>query len=71
MNDVFVKRSELVEMIPLSFRTIENMERAGEFPQRIRLSPKRIVWSRQELNEWLQKLKDTRENITRGCTAAD
>ncbi len=41
-NKVLINRKQLLEMIPLSTRTIYNLEQRGEFPKRI--EPPRVSW---------------------------
>lgn len=48
-----IRRHELREMVPLADSTIYEMEQRGEFPQRIALSPRCIVWDLSEVEAWL------------------
>ena len=44
---------ELRKLIPLSRSTIWRMERAGEFPQRIRIGKRRVGWRYSEVLAWI------------------
>jgi prophage regulatory protein len=48
-----IRRHELREMVPLADSTIYEMEQRGDFPQRIALSPRCIVWDLSEVEAWL------------------
>lgn len=39
-----INRKKLLAMIPLSDRTIYNMEQRGEFPHRIALTSRNVAW---------------------------
>ncbi|MES3028442.1 MAG: AlpA family phage regulatory protein [Pseudomonadota bacterium] len=54
-----IRRHELRGMVPLADSTIYEMEQRGEFPQRIALSPRCIVWDLSEVEAWL----DLRRNV--------
>lgn len=41
-------------MIPLSERTIFNMEQRGEFPHRIALTSRNVAWDLAEVEEWIE-----------------
>ncbi|EMQ1846659.1 AlpA family phage regulatory protein [Escherichia coli] len=41
-------KKELLAVVPLSWSTIDRMERAGEFP-------KRCAWNRDEVERWLDE----------------
>ena len=45
---------ELINKIGLSRVTIWRMERRGEFPQRIVLSPGRVGWISDDIDEWIE-----------------
>jgi len=46
--------NELIEKIGLSRTTIWRMERQGNFPKRIHLSPRRVGWILEEVEEWIE-----------------
>ncbi|WP_458254280.1 helix-turn-helix transcriptional regulator [Vibrio vulnificus] len=44
-------------MIPLSTRTIYNLEQRGEFPKRIALTSRNVAWDLSEVEEWIETRK--------------
>ena len=48
-----VRYSEVVGMTGLSRTTIWRLERAGKFPQRLRLSSNRVGWYQNEVEKWI------------------
>ncbi|WP_151446601.1 helix-turn-helix transcriptional regulator [Lacisediminimonas profundi] len=44
-------------MIPLSDRTIFNLEQRGEFPRRIALTSRNVAWDLAEIEEWIEARK--------------
>ena len=42
-NRILINRKKLLSMIPLSYRTIFNMEQRGEFPRRIALTSRDVA----------------------------
>ena len=44
-----INRKALLDMIPLSARTIYNMELRGEFPRRIALTSRNVAWELTEV----------------------
>uniref|UniRef100_UPI00387DC608 helix-turn-helix transcriptional regulator n=1 Tax=Vibrio TaxID=662 RepID=UPI00387DC608 len=56
-NKVLINRKQLLEMIPLSTRTIYNLEQRGEFPKRIALTSRNVAWDLSEVEEWIETRK--------------
>lgn len=52
-----INRKRLHAMIPLSERTIYNLEKRGEFPQRIALTCRNVAWDLDEVQDWIDKRK--------------
>ena len=50
-----LKAKEVASMINLSRVTIWRLEKEGKFPQRIRISTKRIGWLEDEVTKWIKK----------------
>lgn len=44
-------------MIPLSARTIYNLEQRGEFPRRIALTSQNVAWQLSEVEQWIADRK--------------
>lgn len=53
-NKTLINRKKLLEMIPLSERTIFNMEQRGEFPRRIALTSRNVAWDVAEVELWIE-----------------
>ncbi len=62
-NVVAISRKELLSKIPLSDRTIFDMEKRGEFPQRFCLSNRVVAWDLAEVDAWIEARKSAREDI--------
>lgn len=52
-----INRKKLLAMIPLSDRTIYNMELRGEFPHRITLTSRNVAWDLAEVEQWIEARK--------------
>jgi prophage regulatory protein len=44
---------ELKKMVPYSRTHIARLEKAGEFPKRVRLSSRRVAWVKAEVEAWI------------------
>lgn len=58
-RNVLINRKELLVMIPLSARTIYNLELKGEFPKRITLSSRSVAWELCEVERWIEDRKSS------------
>lgn len=54
-----INRKKLHTMIPLSERTIFNMEQRGEFPRRIALTSRNVAWDLEEVEAWIEARKSS------------
>ena len=52
---VLIDRRRLHEIIPLSERTVFDMEHRGEFPKRFVLSARRVAWDLAEVEAWIEE----------------
>jgi len=52
-----INRKKLLTMIPLSDRTIFNLEQRGDFPRRIALTSRNVAWDLAEIEEWIETRK--------------
>lgn len=50
-----INRKTLLKMIPLSDRTIYNLEQRGEFPRRIVLTKRNVAWDLKEVEHWIDE----------------
>ena len=56
-----LNRKDLCAYVGLSISTIKELEAAGEFPHRIRLSRYRVGWLTREVDRWLAERAAQRE----------
>ena len=72
---VYLTRREMLTLVPLGMSSIDNLERAGLFPQRIQMTPtRRVVWRRSEVEKFLEERarnRDKRVRLTRERTQPD
>jgi len=52
-----INRKRLLTIVPLSERTILNMEKRGEFPQRFSITTRLVAWDLQEIEAWIEQRK--------------
>lgn len=50
-----IRRHELRQIIPLADTTIYELEQRGEFPRRIALTARCVVWDLSEVEAWIEK----------------
>jgi prophage regulatory protein len=51
----YIRRNELRQAVPLSDTTIYEMEQRREFPRRITLAPRVVVWNWAEVEAWIEQ----------------
>ncbi|EOI3428663.1 helix-turn-helix transcriptional regulator [Cronobacter dublinensis] len=56
-HSTLINRKTLLKMIPLSARTIYNLEQRGEFPRRIALTSRNVAWQLSEVEQWIADRK--------------
>lgn len=54
-HKTLINRKTLLSMVPLSDRTIYNLEQQGEFPRRIVLTSRSVAWDLAEIEEWIEQ----------------
>lgn len=59
-----INRKHLLNIVPLSARTILDMEKCGKFPRRFALTARAVAWDLQEVEEWMEQQK----NAGRQCS---
>ncbi|MBS9848196.1 AlpA family phage regulatory protein [Vibrio alginolyticus] len=59
-HKTLINRKLLLEMIPLSDRTIYNLEQRGEFPRRIVLTSRNVAWDLAEVEKWIEERRTSR-----------
>lgn len=50
---VLIKRKQLLQKVPLSERTILDMEKRGDFPKRFTITPRLVAWDLGEVDAWI------------------
>lgn len=56
-NSTLINKKTLLKIVPLSDRTIYNLEQRGEFPRRIALTSRNVVWYLCEVEDWIASCK--------------
>ncbi len=51
-----ITQKDVVKMTGLSETTIDRYEKIGSFPKRLRLSPRRIGWFKEDIHKWIENL---------------
>ncbi|MBU2723109.1 helix-turn-helix transcriptional regulator [Acidithiobacillus ferridurans] len=65
VHKVLINRKMLLAMIPLSERTIFNLEKRGEFPRRIALTSRNVAWDLAEVDQWIEARRSNNIPATR------
>lgn len=52
---VIINRRQLLRKVPMSDRTIFEMEKRGEFPQRFSITSRMVGWDLQEVDDWIAR----------------
>ena len=55
LNRRMIRRHELRQIVPLADTTIYEMEQRGEFPRRVALTARCVVWDLAEVEAWIDK----------------
>ncbi|WP_076573202.1 AlpA family phage regulatory protein [Janthinobacterium sp. TND4EL3] len=50
---VLIKRRQLLQKVPLCERTILNLEKRGQFPQRFSITSRLVAWDLNEVDAWI------------------
>lgn len=54
---MLIDRHQLLQKVPLSARTIYDMEQRGEFPTHFTISPTKVAWDLAEVDAWIDLKK--------------
>jgi prophage regulatory protein len=54
-------KKEVARQVDLSPVTIWRLEKAGEFPQRVKLGNRRVGWKADEIDSWVQSRPRAKE----------
>lgn len=58
-----INRKTLHSIVPLAERTIYDMEKRGEFPNRIALTSRNVAWDLAEVQAWIEARKAANEQV--------
>jgi len=50
-----IDKKALVKLVQYSPQHIARLEKAGQFPKRIRLGQNRVAWLLSEIDDWIDK----------------
>lgn len=50
---------EVQQLVPYSKMHIDRLEKAGEFPKRIKIGAGRVIWKQSEIIAWLKSKRTT------------
>ena len=50
-----LSKRQVKELVLYSTQHIARLEKAGQFPQRVRLGPNRVGWVEREVLDWLEE----------------
>ena len=59
-EDRIIGHSELLELVSFSQSHLARLEKQGQFPHRIRLGDRRVGWSFNEVQKWIDEKKSNR-----------
>ena len=54
-NRPFLTIKEVSKLIGISVSTINRSVKEGDFPSKIKLSPRRIVFMKNQIEEWIER----------------
>ena len=57
-NRPFLNIKEVSELLGISVSTINRLYKNGDFPKKIKLSPGRKVFMKNEIDEWIKSKKN-------------
>ena len=57
-NRPFVNIKEVSELLGISVSTINRLIKRGEFPTKVKISPRRIVFMKYQIEDWINKKKN-------------
>ena len=61
-NSPFFTIQEVSEFLGISTSTINRLVKKGDFPPKVKISPRRIVFMKKEIDDWIDA-KETNRNI--------
>ena len=56
-NRPFLTMKEVSDLLGISVSTINRLIKRGDFPLKVKLSPRRMVFMKKEIDEWIESKK--------------
>ena len=53
-NRPFLTMKEVSDLLGISISTINRLIKRGKFPPKVKLSPRRMVFMKREIDEWIE-----------------
>ena len=53
MSDRIIRKTERNHKAGLSGSELERLEKAGDFPKRIKITPRTVGWSEKAVDDWV------------------
>ena len=57
-NSLFFTIQEVSEFLGISTSTINRLVKKGDFPPKVKISPRRIVFMKKEIDDWIDAKRD-------------
>ena len=57
-NSPFFTFQEVSEFLGISTSTINRLVKKGDFPPKVKISPRRIVFMKKEIDDWIDAKRD-------------
>ena len=57
-NRPFLTMQEVSDLLGISVSTINRLVKKGDFPQKVKISPRRIVFMKKEIDDWIDAKRD-------------
>ena len=61
--DKIIPGEKIHEIVPYSRTHLMRLERAGEFPKRLKLSAGRVGWLASEVEAWINERAEARNDV--------
>lgn len=56
-------KKELTKLVKYSTQHIARLEKAGQFPKRLRLGQNRVAWVQAEIEDWIEERLAKRDAV--------
>ena len=51
--ETLLRKPDVAARLGVSQSTIQRLEKAGDFPRRVRLGPRAVAWRASEIEDWI------------------